>query len=67
MSLFDFPILVGLPFLGRNTLFGPPSAFHSCNRQNEHMAKLSNLSGEFLKMRPIDGYSINISIEAHGE
>ena len=51
-----------ITFFGRNTSSGPPSTFHSCNRQNEHMAKLSNLSGEFLQMRPIDGYSINISI-----
>ena len=46
-----------ITFFGRNTSLGPPSTFHSCNRQNEHMAKLTNLSGEFLQMRPIDGYS----------
>jgi len=57
-SLVNFPILLDY-FLGRNTLLGPPSTFHSCNWQNENMAKLSNLSGEFLQMRPIDGYSIN--------
>jgi len=60
-SFVNFPILLDY-FFGRNTSLGPPSTFHSCNRQNEHMAKLSNLSGEFLQMMPIDGYSINISI-----
>ena len=45
-------------FLGRNTLLGPPSTFHSCNWQNENMAKLSNLSGEFLQMNANEAYSI---------
>ena len=55
--LVNFPIRLDC-FLGRNTLLGPPSTFHSCNWQNENMAKLSNLSGEFLQMNANEAYSI---------
>ena len=39
---FRFPNIGWIAFLGRNTLLGPPSTFHSCNWQNENMANGKN-------------------------